>query len=104
MTLAGVYRRVLPTQPFEVRYERLVDDFDGELGRIAAHLNLALTPGMADVAATARSRVVRTPSAPQVRAGLNRQGLGRWRAYAAELEAVAPILAPWVKRYGYEPG
>jgi tetratricopeptide (TPR) repeat protein len=101
MDLAAVYREVLPIAPLEVRYERLVDDFAGELGRIAGLLGLELTPGMLDVAATARSRVVRTPSAPQVRAGLNRQGLGRWRAYAAELAPAMPILAPWIDRLGY---
>ena len=46
-------------------------------------------------------RNVRTPSADQVRAGLNRRGLGRWRAYAAELAPVAPMLAPWIERFGY---
>ena len=101
MELAAVYREVLPLQPIEVRYEQLVDDFEGELGRIAGSLGLALTPAMLDVAATAGRRVVRTPSAPQVRAGLNRQGLGRWRAYAAELAPVMPILAPWITWLGY---
>jgi hypothetical protein len=103
MRLADVYRRVLPTQLAEVRYERLVDDFEGELARIAAHLGLSPTTEMLDVAATARRRVVRTPSAPQVRAGLNRQGLGRWRAYAAQLAPIEPFLAPWIERFGYEP-
>jgi tetratricopeptide (TPR) repeat protein len=103
MRLAEVYRRVLPTALFEVRYERLVDDFEGELARIAAHLDLQPTAEMLDVAATARRRVVRTPSAPQVRAGLNRQSLGRWRAYAAQLAPIEPILAPWIERFGYDP-
>jgi tetratricopeptide (TPR) repeat protein len=101
MDLAEVYQAVLPLQPMEVRYERLVEDFEGELRRIAGFLGLTLTPGMLDVAETARRRVVRTPSAPQVRAGLNRQGIGRWRAYAAELAPVMPILAPWIERLGY---
>jgi len=101
MSLAEVYGQVLPIQPLEVRYERLVDDFASELGRIAGFLGLEVTPAMLDVAATAGRRVVRTPSAPQVRAGLNRQGLGRWRAYADELAPVAPILAPWLVRFGY---
>jgi hypothetical protein len=101
MELAAVYREALPVAPMEVRYERLVDDFEGELGRIAAFLGLESTPGMLDVAATARRRAVRTPSAPQVRAGLNRQGLGRWRAYADELAPAMPILAPWIERLGY---
>jgi len=101
MDLAQVYRATLPVQPIEVRYERLVDDFEGELRRIAGFLGLTLTPGMLDVGATARRRVVRTPSAPQVRAGLNRQGIGRWRAYADELAPTMPILAPWIERLGY---
>ena len=82
----------------EVRYERLVDDFEGELG---AHRRLTRPrrfARMPDVAATASRRIVRTPSAAQVRAGLNRQGLGRWRAYADELAPVLPILPPWIER------
>ena len=102
MDLAAVYRQVLPIAPLEVRYEQLIDDFEGELGRIAAFLGLQPTPGMLDVAATASRRVVRTPSAQQVRAGLNRQGLGRWRAYADELAPVMRILEPWIERFGYD--
>jgi tetratricopeptide (TPR) repeat protein len=101
MALAEVYRRVLPVELHEVRYERLVDDFQGELERVVAHLDLDLAPTMMDVAATASRRIVRTPSAPQVRAGLNRQGLGRWRAYADQLEPVLSILQPWIDRFGY---
>jgi Sulfotransferase family len=101
MALADIYRRVLPVELHEVRYERLVDDFEGELARIVGQLGLDPAPGMTDVAATASRRVVRTPSAPQVRAGLNRQGLGRWRAYADQLAPVLPILRPWIDRFGY---
>ena len=103
MSMAETYRRVLPLQLREVRYERLVDDFSGNLAAVAAFLGLEPAPGMTNVAATARRRVVRTPSAPQVRAGVNRQGLGRWRAYAAELAPIQPIVAPWIERFGYEP-
>ena len=102
MDMAEVYRSVLPLDLIEVRHEALVDNFPEELGRIAGFLRLELIPSMADVAGTARARVVRTPSAAQVRAGLNRKGLGRWRAYAAELEPAMATLAPWVERFGYE--
>jgi hypothetical protein len=101
MALADIYRRVLPVELHEVRYERLVDDLEGELARIVGQLGLDPAPGMTDVAATASRRVVRTPSAPQVRAGLNRQGLGRWRAYTDQLAPVLPILQPWIERFGY---
>jgi len=47
---------------------------------------------------------VRTPSAAHVREGVNRRGLERWRAYAAELAPVADTLAPWVRAFGYPEG
>ena len=42
-----------------------------------------------------------TASAAQVTRGLNAEGIGQWRRYRAQLEPVLPILAPWVKRFGY---
>jgi len=102
MAMAEVYRRVLPLDLREVRHEALVNDFDAELAGICDFLGLEVTAGMADIAATAAGRTVRTPSARQVRAGLNSGGLGRWRAYAAELAPVLRTLAPWVERFGYE--
>jgi tetratricopeptide (TPR) repeat protein len=104
MTMAEVYRRVLPLDLREVRHERLVEDFDAELGAICDFLGIEPTPAMADIAATAAGRAVRTPSARQVRAGLNRGGLARWRAYAKALAPVQPVLAPWVERFGYAEG
>ena len=102
MRMADVYRRVLPLELAEVRYEALVADFEGELAGICAFLGLAPTPAMLDVGATAGRRQVRTPSAPQVRAGLNTQGIGRWRAYEAELAPALPMLWPWLERFGYQ--
>ncbi len=101
MALAEVYRARLPLDLLEVRHEALVEDFNGAIASITAFLGLKPEAAMADVAATAGRRQVRTPSAGQVRAGLNRKGLGRWRAYAAELAPVMPMLAPWIRRFGY---
>ncbi len=103
MALAEACRRMLPLAVSEARLERLTDDLEGELARICGFLGLPFAPAMTDVAATARRRGPRTPSAAQVREGLNRRGLGRWRAYAAELAPVRPILAPWIARFGYDP-
>jgi hypothetical protein len=101
MKLAGVYRALLPLSLREVRYEALIEDFGGELKAIAAFIGLEYHPAMADVAATAERRIVHTPSAAHVRAGVNRQGLAHWRAYAAELTPVAKALAPWIEQFGY---
>ena len=104
MRLASIYRERLPLEMLDIRYERLVDDFAGELGRVAAFLGLTPDEVMLDVAATAQRRIVRTPSASQVRAGLNREGVGRWRAFARQLAPVMDELAPWIERFGYGAG
>lgn len=103
MEMAEAYRDVLPLDLIAVRHEALVEDFGGGLAAVCAHIGLIPHPAMLDVAATAARRAVRTPSAPQVRAGLNRRGLGRWRAYAGELAPVLPTLSPWIERFGYPP-
>jgi len=105
MAMAEVYRRVLPLTMTEVRHEAFVADPAGELARVAAFIGLAVDPEraaqMLDVAATAARRPAQTPSAPQLQAGINARGLGRWRAVAAEMAPVLPVLAPWAARFGY---
>jgi hypothetical protein len=103
MAMAEVYRRVLSLNILDVRHEALVEDFGGGLASVCAFLGLEPTAGMADVAATASGRAVRTPSADSVRGGLSRRGLGRWRLYAEELAPVLPTLTPWAQRFGYPP-
>jgi len=101
MAMAEVYRAILPLTLIEARHEVLVEDFGRELARLCGFLGLDVVPAMLDIGATARSRTVRTPSADQVRGGLSDRGLGRWRAYAAEMAPLMPALAPWVERFGY---
>ena len=101
MALAETYRGVLPLDLREVRHEMLVEDFETELGAITEFLGLKFDAAMLDVAATARGRSVRTPSAPQVREGLTTTRLGRGRAYAEQLAPAQDRLAPWIQRFGY---
>jgi len=103
MAMAEVYRRVLPLDLREVRHEALVENFDAGLAGVADFLGIEVTPQMADIAATSARRTVRTPSAVQVREGLNTRGLARWRAYESELAPVLPVLERWVARWGYSP-
>jgi tetratricopeptide (TPR) repeat protein len=101
MALARAYRRVLPLEVREVRYERLATDLAGEMRAIADFLGLTFDQAMADPASAASGRSVRTPSAAHVRAGVDRRGLDRWRAYAAEMAPISGVLAPWVEAWGY---
>ena len=103
MAMAAVYRQLLHHDILDVRHEALVDDLDAEIARITGFLGLTPDAAMRDFVASARGRSVQTPSARQVRAGLNRRGVARWQGYRRELAPVLPSLAPWVSAFGYEP-
>jgi tetratricopeptide (TPR) repeat protein len=102
MSLADPYRRLVPDRVHAVRYETLVTDFESQVRAICIFVGLAWDSRLSDFARTARSRTIRTPSAPQVRKGLYTSGAGQWRRYAGHMESIRPILAPWVARLGYD--
>ena len=102
MELSELYRELLPLPQHVVRYESLVEDFEGTASAACDFLGLEWDQRMADFAAKARSRGIATPSAAQVARGLNREGQGVWRRYREQMEPVLPILEPWVRRFGYE--
>jgi Flp pilus assembly protein TadD len=87
-----------------VAHEDLVDDFEAEMVRICAFLGLGWSDSLATFAERVRSGGVATPSASQLAQGLNSKGVGRWRRYARELAPLAPLLDPWVERFGYGHG
>ena len=103
MRLAELYRAKLPLDLHEVRYERLVTDFEGETRAACAFLGIDWSSSLNDFAAIARTRQIRTPSAAQVRGGLY-SGAGQWRPYEKHLEPIMPILRPWIERFGYDAG
>jgi Tfp pilus assembly protein PilF len=93
------WRAVLPEAIITVRLADWVEDFDGTLKRVLAHVGLPADPNCARFY-EGESRV-RTVSYAQVRQPVNARGLGRWKTYAAELApliselAVAGGLAGW---------
>ena len=103
MRLAELYRGLLPTPVHQHRHEDLVENFDREVGAICDFVGLSWTDSLRDFAETAKNRDVQTPSRDQVRRGLNREGVGRWRLYGNKVDSILPVLEPWVERYSYEP-
>lgn len=101
MRLAALSRERLALDVAEARYEDLVGNFDAEVGRLCAFMGLEWDPAMRDFAEAARKRVIRTPSAAQVRRGLYATGREQWRRYGERMDAVEPILATWIARFGY---
>jgi tetratricopeptide (TPR) repeat protein len=86
--LMAHWRAVLPNPILTVALHDWVQDFDGTLARVLAHLDLP--PDPACMRFYESDRDVRTVSRAQVRQPVHGRGLGRWRAYAAEL---APLIA-----------
>jgi tetratricopeptide (TPR) repeat protein len=101
MRLSEIYRQVLPLDLREVRHERLVTDFDGEVRALCAFLDLEWSDAFHDFAAQAEGRTISTPSAGQVRRGLYREAAPTWMHYADQLAPVLPRLQPWIERFGY---
>lgn len=89
-----------PLAVHRLRYDRLVNDFDGETRALCSFLDLEWTPALREFASVAERRGVATASVSQVRKGLY-DGTGQWRKYAAHMEGVMPILMPWVERFGF---
>jgi tetratricopeptide (TPR) repeat protein len=101
MRHALLAREKLPLRFHDLRNEDLVADFDGRVRALCDFLEVEFDPAMARFAERSKSRGVATPSAIQIARGLSSDGIGQWRRYEAELEAVLPLLAPWVRHFGY---
>ncbi|MBS0642263.1 MAG: sulfotransferase, partial [Proteobacteria bacterium] len=97
--LMAHWRAALPNPILTVALDDWVRDFDATLARVLAHLDLPPDPACARF--YENDRDVRTASRAQVRQPVNANGLGRWRAFEAELAPMiqelkrAGVLAGW---------
>ena len=97
MALRAASEESLPMQAFNCRLEDMVADFDGTTKRVCAHLGVPWSVKLRGFAAEVGQRGVFTPSGAQLAKGLNAEGVGKWRDYAAQMAPVLPLLEPWVK-------
>lgn len=81
------WRLALTLPMLEVDHSDWVTDFDATLRRVLDFLDLPYDPGCARF--HEQDRVVGTASREQVNQPINARGVGRWRAYAAQL---APMI------------
>ena len=101
MELVQVYSQKLALHLFPARHESLIADFGGEARRLCDFLGLEFQDEMRNFAGRAKAKNIDTPSNVQLARGLNDAGVAQWRRYAAQLEPVLPVLAPFVARFGY---
>ena len=102
MDLWQAERRHLALESAVHRYEDLVQDFEGELRRIAAFLGLAWDDAALDHAASARRRFVVSPSYDQVVRPLYGSSIGRWRHFETQLAPQIAPLRPYLDAFGYD--
>jgi len=92
--LMSHWREVFPDSIYELDYDRLTEDQEGETRALLAHCGLEFEEGCLDFHKTARS--VHTASHTQVREKMYRGSSQEWRRYEQHLgpllEELAPIL------------
>lgn len=101
MELAQSYRRILPLDLIEHRYEDMIENFEDRTQAICDYLGLALNDAMRNFSQSAQGTDIRSPSAAQVRRPLYGEGVGQWRRYEKELAPIFPVLQPWIDAFGY---
>lgn len=91
------FEQATPGAVHKIIYEDLIDNFESEVVRLFAYLELEPEPACFNFFAT--QRPVFTPSSEQVRQPLNRAGIGRWRPFEPWLgemkESLAEALKDW---------
>jgi hypothetical protein len=103
MKLAEVYFKSMNIAVYYHKHETLVSNFEAEVDRLCGFLNIEMHSNMLDIVGTTVRRAVKSPSARQIRAGLNASGVAYWVRYEKYLKAQFKRLEPWVEKYGYEP-
>jgi tetratricopeptide (TPR) repeat protein len=82
--------RVLPGKVLRVLNEDVISDPEGQIRRLLAYCRLPFEASC--LSFYENQRPVRTPSADQVRRPVNAKGVGRWRAFEAQLMPLAEAL------------
>jgi tetratricopeptide (TPR) repeat protein len=102
MDLWEIYQRDLPIAVYRLRYEDLVDDFEGESRRLCDFLGVPWHEDLKEFSVKAMDRGrISTPSYHQVSQPIYRESRYRWERYRNQLMPYLPALRPYILRYGY---
>ncbi len=101
MQLYLLFRKFIPGNIYEIKYEDLVCDFEGESGRLLDFLGLEWDGRLERYHENAKQRFINTPSYDQVTKPIYRDAVGRWKRYERHLEEIGPTLQPFVQEFGY---
>jgi tetratricopeptide (TPR) repeat protein len=104
MRLGAAAREKLPLAFLDYRYEDMVSDFDKSTAAVCEFIGIETPEAMREFHRTETGLDVHSPSAAQSRRPPNPDSVDIWRSYASHLAPVAPILEPWIERFGYSQG
>ena len=97
------HEAALQPRVFHLRYEDMLDDFDGYVRRIGDFIGVEDASAMADYHGHAKRKgYIATPSYTRVIQPPDKTSVGRWRRYERYFEPVLPILQPAMQHWGYE--
>ena len=102
MELWSAYQQKLDIDVHVVKYEDLIQDFEGTCNGLLRFLGLEWDDSLRNYQKTALDRNrIHTPSYSQVVQPLYTQARGRWTHYRKQMEPVLPVLQPWIEDFGY---
>ena len=102
MSLWQSYRQRLPMRLLTVRYEELVEDWEGCARDILGFLGLPWSDHILEYRQQAQQAgLIKTPSYHQVVEPVHKRAVQRWLAYRDEMSPVLPVLEPFVQDFGY---
>lgn len=101
MALYLIFRKFLPDNIRQIRYEDLVCDPKGECTKLLEFIGAEWEEGLLRFHEKAKGRWISTPSYIQVAKPIYNHSVGRWRNYEKHLEEIIPILKPFADEFGY---
>ncbi|TCK19387.1 Tfp pilus assembly protein PilF [Thiogranum longum] len=101
MSLWMKYRETLPVKWMELRYEDLVAEMPAVVSRVLDFLGEEWDESVLDYFQNSGQRYISTPSYEGVAEPVYTHAIGKYRNYSDEIQAVLPILDPFIKQFGY---
>ena len=101
MTLWLQSRERLPLEAYQLPYEALIENLEGEARRLVDFLGLPWEDDVLNYRRHARARYIITPSEHQVVQPLYKTSRARLRHYPEAMASVQHHLAPFIEAFGY---
>lgn len=103
--LMGIWNEIVERfdgNVFEVRYEDMVEDIEGNARKVLDFLGMQWSESVMAYDRHAREKVVRSPTSVAVTEKVHTRAIARWKNYEKYLEPVYESLSPSLKALGYE--